>query len=100
MTPRTTTSTPSPTAARTALAPFPLPPAVAVADASAAEQLPKPLLVFRGDPTPDEVAAVTAAILAVLPRRAPTPPVPARARARRARWTPSEVPTASWQRAS
>ncbi|MGC9501963.1 acyl-CoA carboxylase epsilon subunit [Streptomyces sp. WG7] len=98
MTSRTTTSTPAPTAPRTALAPFPLPPAVEAADASAAAQLPTPLLVFRGDPTPDEIAAVTTAILAVLPRRAPTPPGAA-PRARRARWTPSEAPTASWQRA-
>ncbi|WP_437009107.1 acyl-CoA carboxylase epsilon subunit [Streptomyces sp. enrichment culture] len=68
-------------------------------DASAAEQPPKPLLVFRGDPTPDEIAAVTAAILAVLPRRAPRARTTGHRGARRARWSPPEVPTASWQRA-
>ncbi|MFJ6072552.1 acyl-CoA carboxylase epsilon subunit [Streptomyces sp. NPDC093065] len=94
MTSRTTPSTPAQTRA-----PFPLPPAVAVADASAVAQPPKPLLVFHGDPTPDEIAAVTAAILAVLPRRAPRSGTTAHRRARRARWSPPEVPTASWQRA-
>ncbi|MEU1873723.1 hypothetical protein RKD37_003609 [Streptomyces ambofaciens] len=86
---RTTTSTPS-------RAPFPLPQDVAATDASAVAQPPKPLLVFHGDPTPDEIAAVTAAILAVLPRHAPRPRT---AGHRRARWSPPEVPTASWQRA-
>ncbi|MFF3329629.1 hypothetical protein ACFYWX_08700 [Streptomyces sp. NPDC002888] len=83
------------------LAPFPVPPAVADTDAFAVEQPPKPLLVFSGDPTPDEIAAVTAAILAVLPRRTPPPPSTlARQRARKARWTPVDPPAGSWQRAS
>ncbi|MFG2134397.1 acyl-CoA carboxylase epsilon subunit [Streptomyces sp. NPDC048751] len=93
----------SPKKTPAALAPFPVPPCVADTDARAVEQPPKPLLVFSGDPTPDEIAAVTAAILAVLPRRTPPPPSPttlARQRARRARWTPVNPPAGSWQRAS
>ncbi|MEU2058415.1 acyl-CoA carboxylase epsilon subunit [Streptomyces bungoensis] len=87
---------PAATGARTVRAPFPVPAsAVPSAPADAARAV-KPLLIIRGgDPTPDEIAAVTAAILAVLPRRAPRPPLTP-APARRARWTPPASPSTSW----
>ncbi|MGW3354037.1 acyl-CoA carboxylase epsilon subunit [Streptomyces bungoensis] len=77
-------------------APFPVPADAVPSAPVGAVQAPKPLLIIRGgDPTPDEIAAVTAAILAILPRRASRPPVTP-APARRARWTPPASPSTSW----
>ncbi|MEU9209509.1 acyl-CoA carboxylase epsilon subunit [Streptomyces sp. NPDC048415] len=86
------------------LSPFPVSPSAADSGASGPARPPNPVLIIRGDPTPDEIAAVTAVILAVLPRRGPGPArsVGERAdRPSRARWSRSDgaADAGSWRSA-
>lgn len=64
------------------LSPFPLP-ARADDPSGPAAQVPA-LRILRGDPTPEELAAVTAALLAALPRPSAGPPARI---GRAARWS-------------
>ncbi|WP_314615759.1 acyl-CoA carboxylase epsilon subunit [Streptomyces stackebrandtii] len=73
--------------------PFPLPPHPA--DSTAAPV--RPLRIISGNPTPEEVAAVTAALLATLHREPPRPQSTGADRA--ARWSRSHSSQAagSWR---
>ncbi|MEU9360191.1 acyl-CoA carboxylase subunit epsilon [Streptomyces sp. NPDC048301] len=76
-----------------ALTPFPLPPQPTDPTVAPAH----PLRFLYGNPTPEEVVAVTAALLASL-RREP-PAAPGTPRPGRARWSRSEgsATTGSWR---
>ncbi|WP_405853305.1 acyl-CoA carboxylase subunit epsilon [Streptomyces sp. NBC_00090] len=73
--------------------PFPLPPHPAESTASPV----RPLRILNGNPTPEEVAAVTAALLATLHREPPRPDNTRTDRA--ARWSRSHTSQAagSWR---
>ncbi|MFF8834864.1 acyl-CoA carboxylase epsilon subunit [Streptomyces sp. NPDC015130] len=74
--------------------PFPLPPHTADSTASPV----RPLRILNGNPTPEEVAAVTAALLATLHREPPHAASGARSD-RAARWSRSHSSQAagSWR---
>ncbi|WEH39071.1 acyl-CoA carboxylase subunit epsilon [Streptomyces sp. NBC_01218] len=78
------------------LTPFPLP-ARAEDPSAPAAQVPA-LRILRGDPTPEEVAAVTAALLAALPRPSSGPAIRVRQAARWSRPHSTRV-TGSWRAA-